>query len=141
MHPEKHASPAAITKTRPSGTRGPQWRAILEARWQARLEDLIALSLAYHEAAAAAPGRSGAGAGQPEAQRLLRRTVAARRKLADAEEALSRLAAGNFGSCEQCRSAIPAGLLAAVPETRYCRDCAAHPVPARQPAVARSVLR
>lgn len=34
---------------------GPQWRALLEARWQARLTELTELSLAYH-AAAAEPG-------------------------------------------------------------------------------------
>ena len=51
-----------------------------------------------------------------------------RRKLADTEEALGRLAAGRFGSCEQCGAEIPAGLLATVPETRYCPRCDAEPV-------------
>jgi hypothetical protein len=32
---------------------GPQWRALLEARWQARLTELTELSLAYHAAAEA----------------------------------------------------------------------------------------
>ena len=32
---------------------GPQWRALLEARWQARLEELTELSLAYHAGAEA----------------------------------------------------------------------------------------
>jgi RNA polymerase-binding transcription factor DksA len=57
-------------------------------------------------------------------ERLLRRTVAARRKLADVEEALARLASGGFGRCEQCRAAIPDELLTVVPETRYCPRCA-----------------
>ena len=109
-----------------AGTRGPHWRALLEARWQARVQEVTELSLAYHVAAAAVPagtGDGGYGTGQPEIQALLRRAVAARRKLADVEEALGRLAAGRFGSCEQCGSAIPAGLLAAAPETRYCPRC------------------
>ena len=62
---------------------------------------------------------------------MLRRTVAARWKLADVEEALDRLVAGNFGSCEQCGSQIPAGLLASMPETRYCLRCDTKPARVR----------
>jgi DnaK suppressor protein len=114
-----------------AGTRGPRWRALLEARWQARVREVTELSLAYHVSAAAAPDGTGDGAGQPETRALLGRAVAARRKLADVEDALGRLAAGSFGSCEQCGSAIPTGLLATVPETRYCPRCDAEPVRAR----------
>ena len=106
---------------------GPQWRALLEARWQARLEELTELSLAYHAGAAAIVDGGVDGPGQQEAQLLLRRAVAARRKLEDVEEALGRLAAGRYGRCEQCESAIPAGLLALIPETRYCPRCDAEP--------------
>ncbi len=111
-----------------TGTRGPRWRALLEARWQARLREVTELSLAYHVAAAAAPDSPGnAGAAQPEVQVLLRRAVTARRKLADVEEALSRLAAGEFGRCEQCGAQIPDGLLATAPEIRYCARCDGEP--------------
>jgi RNA polymerase-binding transcription factor DksA len=101
---------------------GPRWRALLEARWQARLEELTELSLAYHAAEAVLDGGVDEP-GQREAQVLLRRAVAVRRRLADAEEALGRLAAGRYGRCEQCGSQIPAGLLALIPETRYCPRC------------------
>ena len=114
-----------------AGIRGPLWRALLEARWQDRVREVTELSLAYHVAAAAVPGGTGDGTGQPEIQALLRRAVAARRKLADVEEALGRLTAGRFGSCEQCGSQIPAGLLAAVPELRYCPRCDAEPARVR----------
>jgi RNA polymerase-binding transcription factor DksA len=97
---------------------GPRWRALLEARWQARLGELTKLSLAYH-AAANLPD----GPGPREAPTLLRRAVAARRKLEDTEEALARLATGRFGRCEQCDSPIPEGLLALIPEARYCPRC------------------
>ena len=106
---------------------GPQWRALLEARWQARLKELTELSLAYH-GAADSPGGRGDGTGTQQAEALLSRAVAARRKLADVEEALGRLAAGDFGRCENCGSAIPPGLLAVIPETRYCPRCDAPPV-------------
>jgi DnaK suppressor protein len=101
---------------------GPHWRALLEARWQARLEELTELSLAYH-AAADLPDHLADEADLREAQTLLRRAVAARRKLEDVEEALARLAAGRFGRCEQCDSPVPAGLLALIPEARYCPRC------------------
>lgn len=109
--------------------REPAWRALLEAEWRARLQRVTELSLAYHEAAsvtAALPS------GQPAARkvrRLLRRAVAARQALADTEEALGRLASGRYGLCEGCAAAIPARLLAAVPDTRYCPQC--RPRPAR----------
>ena len=112
-----------MTAEHSAGTPGPRWRALLEARWQAYVQEVTELSLAYHVAAAAVPDGTGDGAGQPEIAALLRRAVKARRKLADVEDALGRLAAGRFGSCEQCGSPVPAGLLTAVPETRYCARC------------------
>ena len=108
--------------------RGPRWRALLETRWQARLRELTELSLAYHVAAAAQPAAASPDlSAAPETQALLRRTVTARRRLADVEEALSRLAAGAFGRCEQCGAQIPDGLLAAAPEIRYCARCDGEP--------------
>lgn len=99
---------------RPSG---PRWRVILEARWQTRLQEVTELSMAYHAATAD-------GLGDRHARRLLRRAVAARRRLADTEEALGRVTAGIFGRCEQCGAPIPERLLAAAPESRYCARCA-----------------
>jgi RNA polymerase-binding transcription factor DksA len=101
----------------------PRWRALLEARWQARLRQLTELSLAYHDAAAYAGARPGDHAATRRQRETLRRTVAARRGLADVEEALARLAAGRFGRCEQCRAAIPASRLGLTPEMRYCPVC------------------
>jgi RNA polymerase-binding transcription factor DksA len=97
----------------------------LETRWQARLREVTRLALAYHEAAAAQEHGTGGGReAQLRLERLLRRTVASRRALADTEEALSRLSAGSYGRCESCAGAIAAGRLAVTPETRYCPRCA-----------------
>ena len=123
MSREQRTGQAAVTSGQSAGTPGPRWRARLEARWQAYVQEVTELSLAYHVAAAAVADDIGDGAGQPEIASLLRRVSTARRKLADEEEALGRLAAGTFGSCEQCGSPIPAALLTAVPETRYCPRC------------------
>jgi len=107
---------------------GPRWRALLEMRWRARVQEVTELALAYHEAAAAADGQgTGGGDRGRQVQRLLRlqrRTVTSRRALADTEEALARLSAGRYGWCENCGGAIPARRLAATPETRYCARCA-----------------
>jgi RNA polymerase-binding transcription factor len=123
--PTEERSTAAITPV----LDGPQWRALLEARWQARLEELIELSLAYHAAAETAGGSGVDEPGRAEERALLRRAVGARRRLEDVEEALGRLAAGRYGRCEQCGAEIPAGLLALIPETRYCPRCDAPPGP------------
>ena len=123
------------------GTPGPRWRARLEARWQAHVQEVTELSLAYHEAAsaAAAVAAGAAPAGGPaqrKVRKLLRRTVAVRQSLADTEEALGRLASGRYGLCEGCTGDIPARLLAAAPEARYCPRCRPRPVQASGPAIA-----
>jgi DnaK suppressor protein len=121
----------------PGQPAGPHWRALLEARWRARLQEVTELSMAY--AVASTPEDTGtpdgagparAAGGCPDARSLLNRAVAARRKLADVEEALARLAAGTFGRCEQCGSAIGPQLLSVIPEARYCPHCAAGSRPA-----------
>jgi RNA polymerase-binding transcription factor DksA len=95
----------------------PRWRAILEARWRIRLQELTELSMAYHGAASDETD-------DRRARRLLHRAVAARQRLADTEDALARVAAGDFGQCEQCGAMIAEVLLAAAPESRYCARCA-----------------
>jgi RNA polymerase-binding transcription factor DksA len=97
-----------------------RWRAILEARWRLRLQEVTELSVAYHTAASG-------GIEDRQARRLLRRAVAARQRLADTEDALGRVATGAFGRCEQCGTVIPEVLLAAAPESRYCPRCAVAP--------------
>ena len=81
---------------------------------------LTDLSVAFHDAAAPAPGRQA-----PESQRALsRRAVVARYALAETDEALHRLATGEFGRCENCAGDIRQGRLLAEPEARYCERCA-----------------
>jgi RNA polymerase-binding transcription factor DksA len=94
------------------------------------VQEVTELSLAYHEAAAAAADDRAPASGPAErkVRKLLRRTVAARRALADTEEALGRLATGRYGLCESCTGAIPARLLAGAPEARYCPRCRPRPI-------------
>lgn len=130
----EHRSPLAASVL-PGKPTGPQWRALLEARWRARLQEVTELSLAYASTPDGARTPDGAETphgvdAHPDARSLLNRAVAARRKLADVEEALGRLAAGTFGRCEQCGSAIGPHLLSVMPEARYCPRCAAGSRPA-----------
>jgi DnaK suppressor protein len=99
------------------GWSAPRWRAILEARWRVRLQEVTELSIAYHTV-------TSGDIEDRQARPLLRRAVAARQRLADTEDALGRLAAGGYGRCEQCQALIPEPLLAAAPESRYCVHCA-----------------
>jgi RNA polymerase-binding transcription factor DksA len=99
----------------------PRWRSILEARWRLRLQEVTELSVAYHAATADAWD----GIKDRRARQLLHQAIAARQRLADTEEALGRVAAGDFGRCEQCAAPIDEVLLAAAPEARYCLRCAA----------------
>ena len=115
--------------------RGPVWRALLEAQWRARLQEVTELSLAYHEAAAVMAAASTGPPGERNLRQLLRRAVAARRALADTDEALSRLASGRYGLCEGCAAAIPAWLLTAAPDARFCPRCQPPSLPAAKGAV------
>jgi RNA polymerase-binding transcription factor len=106
-----------------SAARGPIWRALLEAQWRARLQEVTELSLAYHEAAAVTAAVPADPPGERKLRQLLRRAIAARRALADTDEALSRLGSGRYGLCESCAAAIPAWLLTGTPDARFCPRC------------------
>ena len=134
--PEPAQAGRAAEPNRGGRAQGPVWRALLEAQWRDRLQDVTELSLAYHEAASAAAAAPAGGPGERKVRKLLRRTVAARRALADTEEALGRLASGRYGLCEDCTGAIPARLLAAAPEARYCPRCRPRPARTTGPALA-----
>ena len=55
---------------------------------------------------------------------VLSRLDGAQRHLLDEiDAAQARLAAGTFGTCQQCARAIPLARLRAVPATRLCVDC------------------
>ena len=106
-----------------SPARGAVWRALLETQWRARLQEVTELSLAYHEAAAVNAAGPAGPPGERKLRQLLRRAIAARRALADTDEALGRLANGRYGLCEGCGAAIPAWLLTGTPDARFCPRC------------------
>ena len=119
----------------PSAVRGPVWRALLEAQWRARLQEVTELSLAYHDAAAVTAAAPADPPGERTLRKLLRRAIAARRALADTDEALGRLASGRYGLCEGCAAAIPAWLLTVTPDARFCPRCQPPSLPAAKGVV------
>ncbi|AKQ70538.1 Glutamate synthase [NADPH] large chain [Myxococcus hansupus] len=52
-------------------------------------------------------------------------TDAEQQELRDIEDALTRIAHGEFGRCERCGGAMGRHRLRAVPEARHCLTCAA----------------
>src|SRR5262249_45432441 len=83
----------------------PHWRSRLEDLWPRQLEEIIELSLAFHEAASQRaeqgnPARASERARQ--VSQIRASTAAAHRALAEIEAALGRVDAARFGLCEQC---------------------------------------
>ena len=63
-------------------------------------------------------------AGTTSVAAVLCRLEGAQRHLLDEiDAAQARLAAGTFGTCQQCARSIPLARLRAVPATRLCLDC------------------
>ena len=116
----RHLHPAAL----------PHWRALLGLLWQQRHERAAGLWLACRDAREAAADASGgpdaaqaAQAAWRRASAMWHRAVAEWHALGEIEAALSRLAIGRFGWCEQCGAAIAASRLTEIPQARYCPAC------------------
>jgi RNA polymerase-binding transcription factor DksA len=108
-------------RPRPGTAADTSWRALLEGRWRDRLQELTDICLAFHEAGMGSP----AAEPRMSLRMLSRRAAAARHALAETDQALSRLSAGEIGRCEDCAGEIPASQLRQTPEARFCRQCAA----------------
>ena len=101
----------------------PQWRDRLVELWRLQVAEIIELSLAYHQAAAARPPRRPDPADRRARQlwRILARTASAYHALAEIEAAIGRIDTGSYGICEHCGLPVEAGWLDACPRARYCR--------------------
>ena len=104
----------------------PHWRALLGCRWQEHHAKVAELGRDGRDAVRAAAEANGPDARQEALRRasaLWHQAVAEWRALGEIEAALSRLAAGRFGWCQQCGAAIAFSSLADVPQARYCPGC------------------
>jgi RNA polymerase-binding transcription factor len=103
------AAPRSITQHLP------ELRSALEQQRQFRVEQLDQLA-----AEAAAP-MSMADEARIHVAAAVK--VAAMAALADIDAALDRLERGSYGTCEQCRTAIPLERLEILPMSRLCMRC------------------
>jgi DnaK suppressor protein len=107
-----------------------------------RLRDRLVRACA-HEAAQAHEHRSSASGliGRTDVDSVLEREVAeaaidrSNKAIIDIFNALLRLDAGSYGTCEQCGTPIPSARLEAIPQARLCSSCpaVATPQPRRRP--------
>lgn len=107
----------------------PRWRERLERLWRRQVEEIIELSLAYHEAASAEQAGDRpelAAARSRRLQQTRARTASAHHALAEIEAALARIDAASYGICEQCGERLRTDWLEAIPQLRYCRRCRPH---------------
>jgi DnaK suppressor protein len=99
------------------------YRATLEELWRQKVDQIVMLSIAYHDDLP-----SGSVAGSPSQQarseaRLMRRVLRAHEDLALIEDAIDRIKAGTYGICGSCEQAICADWLAESPYVRDCPTC------------------
>jgi DnaK suppressor protein len=109
MQTVRTAAPRSITQYLP------QLRSALEEQRQFRVDQLDELA-----AEAAAP-MSMADEARIHVAAAVK--VAAMAALADIDAALDRLERGSYGTCEQCRTAIPLERLEILPMSRLCMRC------------------
>jgi hypothetical protein len=115
----------------------PRWRDRLERLWRLQVEEIIELSLAYHDAAASVrPGGGGLEPAGPRTRQILARTARAHHALAEVEAALGRIDAASYGICGQCGLPLRTVWLEASPQRRYCPGCSARRGRARPPGSA-----
>ena len=97
----------------------------------AALAQIDALTRSFDEVVAASESSNADDEHDPEGATIAfeRQQVAAlldsaRRRLADVDDALARVEAGEYGTCATCRRPIAPERLAARPSARTCRACA-----------------
>jgi DnaK suppressor protein len=100
----------------------PELRALLEEHRRFRLDQLAQLT-----AQDSGTGRSvdtlDVSADNARVEVSAAVEAAARQALEDIEAALDRLAAGRYGNCARCDSAIPLERLLAIPQASLCMRC------------------
>jgi RNA polymerase-binding transcription factor DksA len=101
--------------------------AVHKAALEARLADLgIRLSSIEEELVSHSDPDWGEMAIEREGDEVLEATgVAGELEVRQIQAALSRIAAGNYGVCTRCGSEISQARLQALPETPFCKECAA----------------
>ncbi len=95
-----------------------------QARLREELRFAAGASTEWEQTARGELEREGLGALLYERDASMAMTAQVRSRLVEIEAALERLDASTFGNCERCGHPIGAERLRAMPEARYCLQCA-----------------
>ncbi len=98
------------------------YRASLEELWRQKVDQIVVLSIAYHDDLPSGSAADGAPSPPTTNARLMRRMLRAHEDLALIEDAIDRIKAGTYGICGSCEQPIGANWLTATP---YATDCTA----------------
>ncbi len=98
------------------------YRASLEELWRQKVDQIVVLSIAYHDDLPSGSAADGAPSPPTTNARLMRRMLRAHEDLALIEDAIDRIKAGTYGICGSCEQPMCTDWLA---ETPYVRDCPA----------------
>lgn len=96
------------------------YRASLEELWRQTVDQIVVLSIAYHDDVPSDSAADSSSRLPRSNARLMRRVLRAHEDLALIEDAIDRIKAGTYGICGSCEQAISADRLI---ETPYIRDC------------------
>src|SRR5258708_38828973 len=99
------------------------YRASLEELWRQKVDQIVVLSIAYHDDLPSGSAADGAPSPPTTNARLMRRMLRAHEDLALIEDAIDRIKAGTYGICGSCEQAICADWLAQSPYVRDCPAC------------------
>ena len=97
-------------------------RATLEELWRQKVDQIVVLSIAYHDDLPSGSAADTVPTPPTTNARLMRRMLRAHADLALIEDAIDRIKAGTYGICGSCEQPIAADWLTAMP---YARDCPA----------------
>jgi RNA polymerase-binding transcription factor DksA len=106
----------------------PRCRDRLERLWRLQVEEIIELSVAYHDTASApgtGAGPDPVGSRARQFRQILAGISRAHHGLAEIEAAMGRIGTASYGICENCGLPLQASWLDACPQVRYCEAC--HP--------------
>jgi DnaK suppressor protein len=99
------------------------YHARLERLWRQKVDQIVVLSIAYHDDL---PPDSAPGSASDRPctdARLIRRVLRAHEDLALIEDAIDRIKAGTYGICGSCEQPIGADWLTKKPYVRDCPAC------------------
>jgi DnaK suppressor protein len=101
------------------------YRASLEELWRQKVDQIVLLSIAYHDDLPSGSRDSASSPSRTDVTdaRLIRRVLRAHEDLASIEDAIDRIKAGTYGICGSCDQPLGADWLTEMPYVQDCPTC------------------